>query len=97
MAAIPFLSLSTTTSLFYFYFQILYKIIDVLDIISFYLFRIFLFLKDFIYLCMRDRERDTHTHTPRERQRQAETQAEEKEAPYREPDVGLDLSLQGRR
>ena len=34
-----------------------------------------LFLKDFIYLCMRD----------------AETEAErEKQAPYREPDMGLD-------
>ena len=40
------------------------------------------FLKDLVYLFMRDRER--------ERKREAETQAEEEAAPCREPDVGLD-------
>ena len=38
----------------------------------------FFFFKDFIYLFIRDRERHTH------RQR-------EKQASYRQPDVGLDL------
>ena len=52
--------------------------------LSFYIFAIFLdFLKDFIYLLMRDRNR----HTERERQRHRQR---EKQAPRREPDVGLD-------
>ena len=41
------------------------------------------FFKDFIYLFMRDTKRERE----RERERQAETQ--EKQAPSREPDVGL--------
>ena len=49
----------------------------------------FFFFKDFIYLFMRDRERE----------REAETQAEEekKQAPCREPDMGLDLGSPGSR
>ena len=46
--------------------------------------QIFLFLKDFIYLFMRDIERQRH------RQR-------EKRAPCREPDVGLDTRIPGSR
>ena len=45
-----------------------------------------IFLKDFIYLFMRDTERD------RQRQRQRE-----KQAPCREPDVGLDPGTAGSR
>ena len=39
----------------------------------------FFFFKDFTYLFMRDTERERQTHGQREKQ-----------APYREPDVGLD-------
>ena len=43
---------------------------------------IYFFFKDFIYLLMRD------THTERERERQRHRQRE-KQAPCREPDMGL--------
>ena len=45
------------------------------------------FLKDF-YLSIRDTHREREND--REREREAETQAREKQAPCREPDVGLD-------
>ena len=48
-------------------------------------FFLFYFLKDFIYLFMRDTEREV------------ETQAEGETAPCREPDVGLDLGSPGSR
>ena len=51
---------------------------------SFFLF-FFIFLKDFIYLFMTD----THRERERERERQRRRQRE-KQAPRREPDVGLD-------
>ena len=43
------------------------------------------FFKDFIYLFMKDTETE----------REAKTQAEEKQAPCREPDVGLDSGSPG--
>ena len=49
------------------------------------LFVVLFFLKIFIYLFMRDTERE----------REAETQAKEKQAPCREPDVGLDPGSPG--
>ena len=45
----------------------------------------FFFFKDFIYLFMRDTERE------------ADTQAEWKQAPRREPDMGLDPTSPGSR
>ena len=48
---------------------------------------IFSFFKDFVYLFMRDTQRE----------REAETQAEGKQAPCREPDVGLDPRSPGSR
>ena len=47
---------------------------------------VYLFLKDFIYLLMRD------THRERQRHRQREEQA-----PRREPDLGLDPGTPGSR
>ena len=49
------------------------------------------FKKDFIYLFI-DTHTHTHTHTERERERQRE-----KQAPCREPDVGLDPGSPGSR
>ena len=43
-----------------------------------------IFLKDFIYLFMRERERERQRHRQREKQ-----------APCREPDVGLDPGTPG--
>ena len=53
-------------------------------------FIIFLFLKDFIYLFMKE------THTQGERERERDRQRE-KQAPCREPDVGLDPRSPGSR
>ena len=47
---------------------------------------IIIFLKDFIYLFMRDTERESQRHRQREKQ-----------APCREPDVGLEPTTVGSR
>ena len=51
-----------------------------------------IFFKDFIYLFMRH----THTNTVRERERERQRHRQrEKQAPCREPDVGLDPRTSG--
>ena len=57
-----------------------------------FIYLLFIFLNDFIYLFMRDRERE------RERERESETQAEgEAGSMHREPDVGFDPGSPGSR
>ena len=52
---------------------------------------IYFFLR-FIYLFMKDTHTHTHTHTERERERERQR---EKQAPCKEPDVGLDPGSPG--
>ena len=65
---------------------LIWFILFFLFFISFLLFILFIFIKDLIYLFMRD--------THRERQRQRHRQRE-KQAPCRKPDVGLDPGTPG--